>query len=579
MTEAVNSLTTPSNKSSEHKELSAGRIKRDSEDFQKIKSWFNSHSPFDVRDHLVALDSGLVDENHQVTCDRAESIGASIHVQINGKTYTDVSFKRSNQLINLQALYSNIKVNTENISVDPLTLFLRLAVIVEKKPEKEIEDYFYYELTSFPMSLFKDGVMRSAQKHKLKDYLTESFTATPHVPTSVKVVDGGALLWCCNWNKGETFANIFDKYIKFLNYLKVNVVVFDGYEQSTKDTTRSKRGSITQAVEIHESNPCPSDRSNFFSNYTNKKSFIRILEVKLRERGLTVYLCHSDADTTIVKVALNLSETGPVTVFADDTDILCLLLHHYKSVDPSNKMYLTSMIRKQNRQRECYNIGEIIDNTAENIINNVLFAHAFTGCDTTSAIHNFGKTSIFRKLEAEDLCSAASTFYEDDKSPDEIGNASIRFFQLLHSSTLHLQQIRKQKYEEMITSDRAHIDPSVLPPSPRAAYYHGLRVYHQVRIWRSLIDRDIDPLDWGWKLKDGVFSPIATDEKAGPEDILKVVRCGCKGSCSNRCSCRKMGLHCTSTCATCRGIHCTNVEKIDEENDAVDDRNFLDAFF
>ncbi|XP_065678103.1 uncharacterized protein LOC136093110 [Hydra vulgaris] len=40
----------------------------------------------------------------------------------------------------------------------------------------------------------------------------------------------------------------------------------------------------------------------------------------------------------------------------------------------------------------------------------------------------------------------------------------------------------------MVNSDRAHIDSSVCPPCPRAANYHGLRVYHQVRIWRCLSD-------------------------------------------------------------------------------------------
>ena len=517
MTEAINSLTSPRNSSKEHKELCAGRIRRDSEDFQKIKSWFDSHNPFDVREQLEALDSGLVDEFNQVTCDCSESIGASILAQMNDMTYTEVSFKRSNQLKNLQGLYSNIKVNNQNISVDPLTLFLRLSIIVEKKPEKEIEDYFYYELTSFPMSLFKDGLMRSAQKHKLNNYLTKPVIYMPFAPYSLKVADGGALLYCCDWNKGEIFDNIFEKYIQFLNYLKVSVVVFDGYENSTKDATRIKRGSLSQfAVEIHKSNPCPSDRSKFFSNYANKKSFIRILEVRLRERGFTVYVCHSDADTTIVKIALNFSKTEPVTIFADDSDILCLLLHHCKSVESLHKIYLTSMTKRVDCQRECYDIDQIIGSTAEHVINNILFAHAFTGCDTTSAIHNFGKTSIFRKLEAKDLCNAANIFYHDDKSPDEIGNASIRFFQLLHSSTSNLQQIRKQKYEEMINSDRAHIDPSVLPPSPRAAYYHGLRVYHQVRIWRCLSEIDLDPLNWGWKLNGFMYSPIATDENAGP---------------------------------------------------------------
>ena len=583
MTQALNTFTSLSEKkNTSHKELSPGRIKRDTEDFGNIKAWFSSHNPFAVVDHLVGLDSGLIDVDFNVTCDKAETIGASIHEEMAGKTYTEVSFKRSRQITNLQSLSSSVKIDNENVSIDPMTLFLRLAFIIEKKPEKEIEEYFYYELTPFPLSLFKDGVMRPSQKHKLKSFLTKPATSISHIPDSLKVIDGGALLWVNDWKKGERFEDIFKKYVSYLQHLQSDVVVFDGYEVSTKDTTRMKRGLNTQAVEIHEKNPCPCDRSTFFSNYTNKKSFIEVLATKLRGSSMSVHMCPADADTTIVKEAVQLSKKAPVTVYADDTDILCLLVHHFPTAE--NPIYLANMKRKGNANRECFNIEDIVKNS--NTIKHILFAHAFTGCDTTSAIYNFGKTSIIMKLQGDrQLTEIASVFYENQKSPQEVGNASIQIFEKLNFSgnATSLQQIRKNKYESLVISDRARIDPSSLPPSPRAAYFHGLRVYHQMRVWLSLSNHDIDPCNWGWKLKDGCYTPIPTDENAGPDDLLKVVRCGCKGTCENRCSCRKMGLKCSSTCTNCRGISCNNTEEdVDDDenlNDLeTDDRNFLDAF-
>ena len=211
----------------------------------------------------------------------------------------------------------------------------------------------------------------------------------------------------------------------------------------------------------------------------------------------------------------------------------------------------------------------------------LLFAHAFTGCDTTSAVHKFGKISIFGKLKSKKLKTVAARFYEDDLSPDEIGSALIRFFELLHSPSHNLKQIRKHAYEEMIMSNRAHIDPALLPPSPRAAYFHGLRVYHQLKVWRSLSNSDLEPLDWGWKMTDQVFVPIMTDVAAGPEDILKVIRCSCKGSCDRRCSCRKAGLACHSSCKECHGITCSNmpVEIVEIDGELQEeDRHFLDSF-
>ena len=113
----------------------------------------------------------------------------------------------------------------------------------------------------------------------------------------------------------------------------------------------------------------------------------------------------------------------------------------------------------------------------------LLFAHAFTGCDTISAIHRFGKVSLFKKLQNANLSQIANAFYKDDKLPEDIGDATICFFELLNSSQgEELHQIRKRKYEEMVMSNRSKIDPLLLPPSPRAAHFHGLRVYHQLNV-------------------------------------------------------------------------------------------------
>ena len=136
----------------------------------------------------------------------------------------------------------------------------------------------------------------------------------------------------------------------------------------------------------------------------------------------------------------------------------------------------------------------------------------------------------------------------------------------------------------MVTSDRSAIDPSLLPPSPRAAFYHGLRVYHQVKVWRDLRDSDYMPWKWGWKKDGQPFIPIMADEEAGPDDLLKVIRCGCKGFCdSNHCTCRKAGLCCTSSCKECHGSLCDNTNdelaiRDDDFNENFDDRHFLDAF-
>ncbi len=154
-----------------HKDLLPGRIKRDNVDFDKMQSWFQEHNPFTCGDELVCLDSGLVDENNSVTCDKAEEIGALIQKTFDGKNFANCSIKRKDKLTNMQILYSSITIDKETVDIDPLTLFLRLVVAIGRKPETEIETQFKYELSPYRTSLFKCGMMRPASnKAKLNNY-------------------------------------------------------------------------------------------------------------------------------------------------------------------------------------------------------------------------------------------------------------------------------------------------------------------------------------------------------------------------------------------------------------------------
>ena len=240
ISDCLKEINSTSNDSQTHKEMQPGRIKGDNTDFDKIQCRFRSHRPFIYGEHLVCLDSRLVDEKKQVNCDRLEEIGALIQKGLDGKNFDSCSFKRKDKIINLRSLYSSVIIEKEEIRIDPLTLFLRLALVVERKPEAEMENYFYYEMTPYPTSLFKDGAMRTPKnKVKLKSYLLEG-NITSEGSDCIRVADGGALLCSCNWSTNKNLRKIFQKHIdKCLE--KFDAVVFDGYISSTKDVTRKSR--------------------------------------------------------------------------------------------------------------------------------------------------------------------------------------------------------------------------------------------------------------------------------------------------------------------------------------------------
>ena len=52
-------------------------------------------------------------------------------------------------------------------------------------------------------------------------------------------------------------------------------------------------------------------------------------------------MCSQDADTTILKVALQ-TEDAPALVLIDDTDNLCLLIHHVDTTQKQLGIYIKS---------------------------------------------------------------------------------------------------------------------------------------------------------------------------------------------------------------------------------------------
>ena len=109
---------------------------------------------------------------------------------------------------------------------------------------------------------------------------------------------------------------------------------------------------------------------------------------------------------------------------------------------------------------------------------------------------------------------------------------------------------------DKLVSSKMQIKPEVLPPTSSAGKYHSMRVFCQVMKWKG---REIDPTKWGWKITNNMMMPKYTDLPCVPEKLLKIISCNCKTGCSSmRCSCKKNGLICSSTCGECHGYSCEN---------------------
>ena len=135
----------------------------------------------------------------------------------------------------------------------------------------------------------------------------------------------------------------------------------------------------------------------------------------------------------------------------------------------------------------------------------------------------------------------------------------------------NLNEMRYNQFMKLSAAGASKFIPEKLPPTESAAKEHSFRVHLQILQWKSLMDTDLDPTDWGWKIDNAQLIPVMTTKDAGPPEILNIVRCKCKSAnkqCqSNICSCRKNSLKCVSACGHCHGRNCYNSDTIDTETD------------
>ena len=77
---------------------------------------------------------------------------------------------------------------------------------------------------------------------------------------------------------------------------------------------------------------------------------------------------------------------------------------------------------------------------------------------------------------------------------------------------------------------------------------------------QSWLGNDLEPTDWGYKIVESSLVPIIMDGQPAPPELLKIIRCGCKGYCdTNQCTYKSNGLYCTNVCAQCENGICINV--------------------
>ena len=111
--------------------------------------------------------------------------------------------------------------------------------------------------------------------------------------------------------------------------------------------------------------------------------------------GMTMPECdHEEADTRIlhhVKHALSQNMTF-IQIFSNDTDVVIIALLRSDSI--FDDIVIKYGMGKTHRKISIKNLAESLGQTCAQAL---VFFHAFTGCDTTSAFKNIGKKKKLMK--------------------------------------------------------------------------------------------------------------------------------------------------------------------------------------
>ena len=195
--------------------------------------------------------------------------------------------------------------------------------------------------------------------------------------------------------------------------------------------------------------------------------------------------------------------------------------------------------------------------------------HAFTGCDSTSGFHGYGKSKPLNLLLKEKhFCGAFINLGKEFTTDTDTAKLLEVFVCRMYG--VETESANEARYRLFCMKSACE---QALPPTSDALSLHIERANYQAAIHRRSLDQYIsppDPVGHGWMLEEGELKINWMRDPPAPPEILKQVNCSCKKSkCNTRvCSCKSNDVSCTELCGC---IDCANQASTDIEQSILDD--------
>ena len=127
----------------------------------------------------------------------------------------------------------------------------------------------------------------------------------------------------------------------------------------------------------------------------------------------------------------------------------------------------------------------------------------------------------------------AAIFLRHDYTENKVMDAGEQIFMLLYDgvSNENLDELRFKMFSAKISKAASYFLVHCLLPTTAATKCHSFRVYFQAQ---SLLGKQVDPLNWGWKVAENYLVSLGTESPAAPVHLLSVFRCNCQSHCDTK---------------------------------------------
>ncbi|GBL75983.1 hypothetical protein AVEN_120280-1 [Araneus ventricosus] len=143
----------------------------------------------------------------------------------------------------------------------------------------------------------------------------------------------------------------------------------------------------------------------------NKQRLIKMLCVKFQKEGFVVKQTEEYADYLIIKSALEIEKKSQcLVVVGEDIDLLVIMT---LSTNSENIFFLKPGIGEAGDALYC----AATLNIAPHIRDNISFLHAFSGCDSISALFRQGKKTFMNVLNSTELQQVANIYRDENYMP------------------------------------------------------------------------------------------------------------------------------------------------------------------